>query len=155
MPEIMIQFCIIGEFFKIHCGLVTPYGDKDLCQHWLRSWLVAWRHQAITWTNVDLSSVRSNDIHLTAISQEITQQSIIEISLQITHLKFHSNVPGANELRDTKMNVEFSIIVLTEMVQVAILHYGRRGSIYPTINSIAAHDLATQGARSSAAMLLT
>ena len=37
------------------CGLVTPNGDID--QHWLRWWLVAWWHQAITGTNVHLSSV--------------------------------------------------------------------------------------------------
>ena len=38
-----------------HCGLVTPYGDINLWQHWLRQWLAAWRHQAIAWTfNVDL-----------------------------------------------------------------------------------------------------
>ena len=29
------------------CGLVTPCSFIDLGQHWL----VAWRHQAITWTN--------------------------------------------------------------------------------------------------------
>ena len=29
------------------CGLVTPHGDVELGQHWLRKWLVAWRHQAI------------------------------------------------------------------------------------------------------------
>ena len=40
-----------------HCGLVTQHGVMDLGQHWLRYWLVAWWHQAITWTNVDLSSV--------------------------------------------------------------------------------------------------
>ena len=34
------------------CGLMSPYGDKDLGQHWLRWWLVAWCHQAITWTSV-------------------------------------------------------------------------------------------------------
>ena len=38
-----------------HCGLMTQYGDRDLGQRWLRYWLVAWQHQAITWTNVDLS----------------------------------------------------------------------------------------------------
>ena len=38
-----------------HCGLVTPFGDIDLGQHWLREWLGAWRHQAITQTKVDLS----------------------------------------------------------------------------------------------------
>ena len=49
-------------------GPVTPFGDIDLGQHWLRLWLAAWWHQAITWTNVDLSSVRSCGIHLRAIS---------------------------------------------------------------------------------------
>ena len=39
-----------------HCGPVTPYADIDVYQHWLRKWLVAWRHQAITWTNFDSSS---------------------------------------------------------------------------------------------------
>ena len=54
-----------------HCGLVTSYGDIDLRQLWHRQWLVAWRHQAITWTNVDLSSERSSGNHLRAVSQEI------------------------------------------------------------------------------------
>ena len=34
-------------------SLVTPYGDMDVGQHWLRLWLVAYRHQAITETIVD------------------------------------------------------------------------------------------------------
>ena len=49
------------------CGLMTPYGNTDIGQHWLRLLLVAWRHQAITWTSVDFSSVRSSDIQLRAI----------------------------------------------------------------------------------------
>ena len=77
-----------------HCGLVTPYGDRDLGQLWLRQWLVAWRHQAITWTNVDWSSVKSSDIHIRAISQEMPQPPITNICLKITYLKFHSNFPG-------------------------------------------------------------
>ena len=36
-----------------HCGLMMPYGDRDLGQHWLRWWLIAWQYQAITWTKVD------------------------------------------------------------------------------------------------------
>ena len=55
-------------------------------------------HQAITWTNVDLSSVRSSDIHLRAISQETTQPSTFNICLKITYLRLQSNLPGANEL---------------------------------------------------------
>ena len=48
----------------------------------------AWRHQAITWTNADSSSVRSSDIHLRASSQEITQPSITEIIWKIKYLNF-------------------------------------------------------------------
>ena len=81
-----------------HSGLVTPYGDRDLGQHWLRYWLVAWRHQAITWANVDLSSVRASGIHLSANSQEIPQPPITEISLKIIYVKFQANLPGANGL---------------------------------------------------------
>ena len=36
-------------------GLVMPYGDTALGQHWFKQWLVVWWPQAITWTNVDLS----------------------------------------------------------------------------------------------------
>ena len=45
-----------------------------------------------------LSSVRSSDIYLTAISQEISQPSITKISLKIACLKFHQNCLGAYEL---------------------------------------------------------
>ena len=40
-------------------------------------------HQVITWTNIDLSSVRSSDICLRTVSQEIPQPSITEISWQL------------------------------------------------------------------------
>ena len=52
-------------------------GDMELGQHWLRWWLVAWRYQAITWANVDLSSVRSLGIHLRSLSlDDVKNQSI-------------------------------------------------------------------------------
>ena len=59
--------------------------------------LFAWRHLAITWTNVDLSSVTSHDIHVRSILQVIPQPSITKISSKITYLRFHSSLPGANE----------------------------------------------------------
>ena len=77
---------------------MTPYGDRDLGEHWLRQGLDAWRHQAITWTNVDLPSVRSIDIHLSTILQEILQPSITKITWKITSLKFLWNLPEVNEL---------------------------------------------------------
>ena len=77
---------------------MMPYGDRDLGQHWLRSWLGAVRHQAITWTNVDLSSERSSDIHLRTISEAKSMPTITEVSLQIIFTKFHWNLPGAYEL---------------------------------------------------------
>ena len=41
-----------------HWGLVMPYSVRDLGQYWFRLCLVAWWHQAITWIDVDWSSIR-------------------------------------------------------------------------------------------------
>ena len=57
-----------------------------------------WRHRANTLTNIDLSSMSSSDKHPKAMSQEMPQPSITKISLNITYLKFHSQLPGFNEL---------------------------------------------------------
>ena len=57
-------------------GLVRPYGDINLCQHWLTYWFVAWRYHAITWTNVDVSSKVFCGIHLREISHEIPMEPI-------------------------------------------------------------------------------
>ena len=42
--------------------------------------------------------MKSSDIHSRLISQEMPQPSITKICLKITCLKFHSNLPGVNEL---------------------------------------------------------
>ena len=43
--------------------------DIDPGQYWSRKWLAAWQHQAIIWTNVDLSSNVFCGIHMRVISQ--------------------------------------------------------------------------------------
>ena len=96
-----------------HWGLVTPYGSRDLGQHWLRQWLGAWRHQAITWTNVDLSSLRSSDIHLRAVSHLIPLPPFTKIRLKIAYIRFHSNLPEVNKLTvDAIVSAVFSCICL-------------------------------------------
>ena len=81
-----------------HCGLVTPYDDINLGQHWLRQWLVARRHQAITRTNVDLSLVRFCGIHLRAISQGGWPKLLFCVmSMKIIFLTFLPHL-GCNEL---------------------------------------------------------
>ena len=42
--------------------------------------------------------MKSNDIHIKAISQEMLEPSITKICLKIKYLKFYENFPGANEL---------------------------------------------------------
>ena len=84
------------------CGLVTPYGNISMGQHWFRLWLVAWRQQAISWTNIVLSSARSNDVHLMAISKQITLPSIDNIPLKINNLRCHSNLPGTKDSKTTR-----------------------------------------------------
>ena len=58
----------------------------------------AWRHQAITWTNVDLSLLRSLGIHLRALSLDNVKIPINKTRLKIAVLKWHLGPPGANEL---------------------------------------------------------
>ena len=53
---------------ETHCGIVTPFDDRKLGEHCLRLWVFAWRHQTTTWTNLDLSSIMSSDIHLRTFS---------------------------------------------------------------------------------------
>ena len=50
-------------------------------------------NEAITWTNVDWSSVKSSGIHVGAISLDKPQPPNTEIRLKITYLKFHLNFP--------------------------------------------------------------
>ena len=48
--------------------------------------------------------VKSTDIHIRAISQEMPHPSITQISLKITYLRFHSKFPGANELKSMQLD---------------------------------------------------
>ena len=91
---LVILFRVSMSLSLTHCGRVMPYSDTDLDQHWLKylKWLVAWWHQAITWTNLGLSSVSPSDIHLKAISQEIYTSAIKHFGLKITYLRFHSKL---------------------------------------------------------------
>ena len=61
----------------------------------------------------DHPSVRSRDIHIRAISQQMPQPSITKICLKITYLKFHSNFPGANELTGSG---ELFIVIITDIL---------------------------------------
>ena len=57
-----------------------------------------WRHQAITLTNVDLSSTRSSGIHSRAMFTWIIHILILRLCLKLTHLKSQPHLPGDNEL---------------------------------------------------------
>ena len=103
MISIHVMNADMWEVALTHCSLPTSYNDLDEGQHWFRQWLVAWWHQDIAWTNVDLSSVGSSDILLRTISQEIPQPSITKTSMKIAYLKFHSDHSEANELMRFQM----------------------------------------------------
>ena len=59
-----INFMLWFALFCYGCGGSFGGFMRLLC-----SCIVAWRRQAFTWTNVDLSSVKFSDINLRAISQ--------------------------------------------------------------------------------------
>ena len=59
--------------------------------------MAAWWHQAITWTHVDLSSVKSYGIHRRALLWEDLQIPISKTRLKIPFLESYSDLPGTNE----------------------------------------------------------
>ena len=73
----------LGHNELIHCGLVMPYGDTEMGQHWLRLWLIAWQHLGITWTNADFSLARFYGIQLRAISLWVLKLLFCVMSLKI------------------------------------------------------------------------
>ena len=96
------MFSLFQHFCLAHSGLVMPYSDINLGQHRLQKWLVAWWHQAITWTNVDLSSARFSDDHLRAVSdtsavshKTYCQTFDIRCTLVGNKIVDHSDVVGA------------------------------------------------------------
>ena len=62
-----------------HCELVTQLSKINLGQHWHKKWLAAWRHQAITWTNVDLSSEGRQEVTFTSDTLSINYYNDIKI----------------------------------------------------------------------------
>ena len=65
-----------------HCSLSAQYGEIYLCQHCLRYWLVAWQHQAITWTNEDSSFMKFCALHLS--SQQVPRLKFYIMTLKMT-----------------------------------------------------------------------
>ena len=108
--EMQIEYWSI-ESVQLGCALFNSFWPSDVIW-WQGStstlaqvmacYLTAPSHYL---TNVDIS-VRSSGIHLRAILQEITQPSVTEISLKITYLKFHSNLPRVNELTVTHRSLD-------------------------------------------------
>ena len=79
------MYYMIKQLVLTNRVLVMPYGDRDLGPDGTKA------------LPVDLSSARSIDIHLREILQKKNQPSNIKISLKITHLKFHQNLPETND----------------------------------------------------------
>ena len=102
MYEKQYDYNVMGVLHTVcltHCGLVMPFGDIDLGQHWMACCLTG-RHQAITWTNVDLSLVRFCFNHLRTISHWMPKLLFHRMNLIILFLDLFPHLSGANELSD-------------------------------------------------------
>ena len=83
---------------------LTDYSGYDkkkskrcfICHSWEQS---TWRrHQAITWTNLDQSSLGFCGIQLRTISQEMVKVHIIDTGLKMTNVRSQPDLLGADEL---------------------------------------------------------
>ena len=57
-----------------------------------------------------------------AILQELSQLSISETGLKFAYLKFHSNLPGANELIDLRVS-KFHLFTHGKHIRKSVLSY--------------------------------
>ena len=53
---------ICSGFLLTHYGLMKPYDDRHLGQHWLRWWLAAWWHQAIIAWTITILHTKHNQV---------------------------------------------------------------------------------------------
>ena len=104
------------------CGTIW----QDLGQHWLRRWLVTWKHEATTWTNFHLSSIRSHDINLRVLSCDDLKNPTSKKRMKNEIVKLHLHLPGANNLAYSSTSKWFDtklaqIIVLLKYMQFLLL----------------------------------
>ena len=76
-----IYFLKMIQHLKVNSFLPS---DAEWQQIWVN---IAWWHQAITWTNVDLSSKVSCGIHPRIISQKMLKIYIFHMSLKMNKHK--------------------------------------------------------------------
>ena len=104
----LLQMTYNDEFKNgsTYYGFVMPFGNMDLDQHWLRQWLVAWRHQAIIWTNVDYPSQKFCDIYLRASLQWVPKLLFCMVCLKSILLKLLPHPPGSMNKSETDTNFQ-------------------------------------------------
>ena len=103
----------------------------DLGQHSLRQWFAAWWQQAIVWTNVNLSSVKSSDTYLRAISPDLRWSSITKIRWKLlTYLPFKS--PRVQRVKNGII-ILYCLHILTQ-ISLKFFSWGSNGQ-YVSIGS--------------------
>ena len=94
----MIPICVELGIVKMAVLFITPVQDLSNNKQITCGLATPWRHQAMTWTNADLSSVKSSGIHWRALSWEDLKIPISATRSKIPFLESHSDLPRANEL---------------------------------------------------------
>ena len=102
------------------------HNDALWCQQGFRKWLVAWRHQAIAWTSVDILPVGSCAVHIKAITLKMHMKEITTRCLRIAHLKL-------NPWEWISVNFESNKTVFIEKMNLKIFS-ARHQPFYPSHN---------------------
>ena len=99
------QYALASMCLLTHCALVKPYGKIHLGQHWLRSWLIAWWHQDITWTNIDCSLIREVLWHSSEInSAENDRTTILCKEFENYTLKITATSPSGQRVKGVSVS---------------------------------------------------
>ena len=104
--QLMLQNTIMWWWISCKTNTITPINSFCSGSTLARVMACCSMALAITWTNVDWSSVNSSDIRIRAISQP----PMTIICLKITYIKFHSNFPWVNELKKMESPIQINKI---------------------------------------------
>ena len=85
----------------------------------------AWRHQAIAWTNADISTLKSYGIRPGALSWEDLKKYTNKTRMKFEFLKSHPDLTGTNEL----INTCYSGIILCMSIAYERQHYNVASSL--------------------------
>ena len=113
--QLMFSFLIVPTLNTFFLSYLTIW-RLQFGHHWFRYLLIDWRHHAIIWTNVELSSIQSAITRLWPIVLEMLKTQINRTCCKITNLKLLLSLTGK------WVNIKLNVLLTTSVSLIYCSH---------------------------------